>query len=207
MLSAMADAASGDVRPRQDGVLLPSLPPPSPPCWRRPSSGDSTRPHSAPTHIWKSVAAAMPSSRVVSGAAARVAATLLKSMQGMSSWKDTCTLSVQGEGVLQRYARGIIDMSSAPPGQHGHLSLPTWLMTVAVELGMRPVRSSQPTAPQISRSLPEAEMVAASTPGSIAAVTEAARELPATAGAAATLAAAPNSCSGSACARNGDALR
>lgn len=94
MLSAIAEAAWGDVRPCQDAP--PSAPPLLPPRWRRPSSGDSTRPHSAPMHIWNSVAAAMPSSRVVSGAAARVAATLLNSMQGMSSWKDTCEPSVQG---------------------------------------------------------------------------------------------------------------
>lgn len=97
MLSAMADAAWGDVRPRHEApppsrLLLLS---PLPPRWRRPSSGDSARPHSAPMQIWKRVAAAMPNNRVVSGAAARVAATLLNSMQGMSSWKDTCKSSGQ----------------------------------------------------------------------------------------------------------------
>jgi hypothetical protein len=41
-------------------------------------------------------------------------------------------------------------------------------MTVAVELGILPVFSSQPTAEQMMKSLPEALTVAASTPGSIA---------------------------------------
>lgn len=75
MLAAIADAASGELRPRQL-LLLPS----SRCCcssWadEMPSSGVRSRPHTAPMPICSSAMAAMPSSRVGSGMADRVAAT------------------------------------------------------------------------------------------------------------------------------------
>lgn len=76
MLAAMADAASGELLPRQ-----PLLPLSNRCCcccsWAglMPSSGASSRPQAAPMPICSSAMAAMPSSRVGSGMAARVEAT------------------------------------------------------------------------------------------------------------------------------------
>lgn len=88
MAAAVAEAMAEAERPPGLKGCLPKIvksfrPLPS-------TNGASIKPQKAPMSIWVTAAAATARRKVVSGAAARVEATLLKSIHGINSWKETC---------------------------------------------------------------------------------------------------------------------
>ena len=102
---------------------------------------------------------------------------------------------VGGRGVGSGGTGPLARAACLPAGPPAVLA---WLMTVAVELGMRPLLSSHPTVAQMMNSLPEALIVAASTPGSMADCRETTADWPSAGSATAAFTAAPSSCCGTA---------
>lgn len=120
MLAAMADAAAGELRPRQPLLPLSACCCCSAVAGPRPSNGVSSRPQTAPTPICSSAMAPMPSSRVGSGMAASVDATCACMCGAALGWV--------GQGRSPRHA---VSSRCQPTAVQRMTQLPTLLNSIA----------------------------------------------------------------------------